>query len=224
MENEKEKTHIATNLKYLRAINGKSLNDVANICGKSDVAVHYWENGTREPNAVDIAKLSNYFDITVDDLLIKDLRFDNAEFVDINTDTVSIPVLGIIRAGMPIEAQENIIDYVDIPREWTKGGKQFFGLKIKGNSMSPKYASGDTVVFESTEDFEYANNKDSCIMVNGFDATFKKFNINQSGVTLTPLNLENEDGYTTTFYDVEQVKELPVKVIGIARRKISDIE
>lgn len=74
METEKEKTYISTNLKYLRNLKGKSLNDVANICDKTDVAVHYWENGTREPSAVDIAKLSNYFDISVDDLLNKDLR------------------------------------------------------------------------------------------------------------------------------------------------------
>lgn len=76
MSDEKEKTYISSNLKYLRSINGKSLNDVASICDKSDVAVHYWENGTREPNAVDIAKLSNYYNVTVDDLLLKDLRFD----------------------------------------------------------------------------------------------------------------------------------------------------
>lgn len=77
MDNEKEKTYIASNLKYLRSINGKSLNDVASICDKSDVAIHYWENGTREPNAVDIAKLSNYYNVSVDELLLKDLRFDN---------------------------------------------------------------------------------------------------------------------------------------------------
>lgn len=75
--NNKEKTHISTNLKYLRNINKKSLNEVASICDKSDVAVHYWENGTREPNAVDIAKLSNFYGISVDDLLLKDLRFEN---------------------------------------------------------------------------------------------------------------------------------------------------
>lgn len=78
MNNNKEKTCISTNLKYLRTINNKSLNDIANVCNKTDVAVHYWENGTREPNAVDIAKLSNYYNITVDDLLLKDLRNDDA--------------------------------------------------------------------------------------------------------------------------------------------------
>lgn len=216
--------NFSKNLKYLRERNKISQNKMSELVGVNQTTIGRWETEEMTPSIDNVEEVARVLKVPLPDLLIKDLSFDNAELVEINTDTVSIPVLGTIRAGMPIEAQEEIIDYVDIPREWTKGGKQFFGLKIKGNSMSPKYTPGDTVVFESTEDFEYANNKDSCIMVNGFDATFKKFNINQSGVTLTPLNLENEDGYTTTFYDVNQVRELPVKVIGIARRKISDIE
>lgn len=216
--------NFSKNLKYLRERNKISQNKMSELVGVNQTTIGRWETEEMTPSIDNVEEVARVLKVPLPDLLIKDLSFDNAELVEINTDTVSIPVLGTIRAGMPMEAQEEIIDYVDIPREWTKGGKQFFGLKIKGNSMSPKYTPGDTVVFEQTNDIEYANNKDACVMVNGFDATFKKFNINQSGVTLTPLNLENEDGYTTTFYDIEQVQGLPVKVIGIARRKISDIE
>lgn len=77
MNINKEKTYISTNLKYLRSKKGKSLNDIATICNKTDAAIHYWENGTREPNVFDITKLANYFDISVDDLLSKDLRLIN---------------------------------------------------------------------------------------------------------------------------------------------------
>lgn len=73
MENQ-EKTYLSTNLKFLRNSKGKSLREVAGVCNKSDVAVHYWENGTREPSAVDLAKLSNFFNIPIDDLMLKDLR------------------------------------------------------------------------------------------------------------------------------------------------------
>ena len=199
--------NFSKNLKYLREKNKISQNKMSELVGVNQTTIGRWETEEMTPSIDNVEEVARVLKVPLPDLLIKDLSFDNAELVEINTDTVSIPVLGTIRAGTPIEAQEEIIDYVDIPREWTKGGKQFFGLKIKGNSMSPKYAPGDTVVFEQTDDIEYANNKDACVMVNGFDATFKKFNINQSGVTLTPLNLENEDGYTTTFYDVNQVRE-----------------
>lgn len=82
MDINKDKTYLSSNLKYLREKNGKSLNEVASICDKTDVAIHYWENGSREPSAVDIAKLSNYFDVSIDDLLSKDLRFYNEKKYD----------------------------------------------------------------------------------------------------------------------------------------------
>ncbi|MCI8446452.1 MAG: helix-turn-helix transcriptional regulator [Bacilli bacterium] len=78
----KEKTFISSNLKYLRTKKRKSLNDIAAICNKTNVAIHYWEDGAREPNAIDIAKLANYFQITVDDFILTDLRSnDNVSIV-----------------------------------------------------------------------------------------------------------------------------------------------
>ena len=169
--------------------------------------------------------------MTINDLLVKsgdvkveDLMFDNAEMIDISSNTVMIPVLGTIKAGIPMEAQEDIIEYVDIPQDWTKGGKKFYGLKISGDSMYPKYVENDTVIFEQTEDYSIANNKDCAVMVNGFDATFKKVTINENGIMLTPFNLNNQEGYQPTFYSKEQAEKLPVKIVGIAREKRTKIE
>lgn len=150
---------------------------------------------------------------------MKSLSFDNGQIVDINQNTIKIPVLGVIKAGTPIEAQENILEYIDIPKEWTKGEKKFYGLKISGDSMFPKYQPNDIVIFEQNEDISIANGKDCAVMVNGDDATFKKFTLNDNGVILTPLNLENSDGFQTTFYNVEQVLNLPVRIVGIAVEK-----
>ena len=139
--------------------------------------------------------------------------------MEINSDTVQIPVLGTIKAGIAIEAQQDILEYIDIPKNWLKGGKSFYGLKISGDSMYPKYNENDIVIFEHTEDYTIANNKDCAVMVNGFDATFKNVTINDSGITLVPLNLSNSDGYQPTFYSKDKIESLPVKIIGIAREK-----
>ena len=218
MDNNKEKTYLSTNLKHLRTLNGKSLNEVASICEKTDVAIHYWENGTREPNAVDIAKLSNYYNIKVDDLLLKDLRFDNAELVELSSDNVKIPVLGFIKAGVPIEAQENIVEYIDIPKEWTKGNKKYYGLKISGDSMYPNYNENDTVIFLQTNDVQ--NGKDCAVMVNCTECTFKKVYINEQGIILQPYN----NSYAPMIFTKEQVEELPVKIVGIAVERRSKID
>lgn len=185
----------------------------------------YYSNPIRleKANLAYIKKIAKRLNCTVDYLVYEDtintLNFDNAELVDINTDTVQIPVLGVIKAGTPIEAQEDILEYVEIPKEWTKGGKSFYGLKINGDSMYPKYQTDDIVIFEKNEDIIEADNHDCAILVNGFDATFKKFKLNQNGITLIPYNQENSDGFETTYYDSQQVQDLPIKIIGIAREK-----
>lgn len=214
-----EKIYIASNLKHLRLLNKKTQDDIAKLCDKKNTAISNWEKGIREPDSIDLAKLSNYFNISIDDLMKKDLRFDNAEYIDVTTKIVKVPVLGVIKAGTPIEAQEDIIEYVDIPEEWTKGNKKYYGLKIQGDSMYPKYEENDIVIFEQTEDYIRANKKDCAVMVNGDNATFKNVTITESGITLIPLNINNSDGYQPTFYDKEQVKNKPVKIIGIAREK-----
>lgn len=216
---KKDDIYLSSNIKFLRTNHQKTQKDIGDLCGKTDTAVSNWEKGIREPDTIDLANLANFFNVSVDDLMLKDLRFDNAVLVDIDTDTVQIPVLGVIKAGIPIEAQEDILEYIDIPKDWTKGGKKFYGLKISGDSMYPKYLENDIVIFEQNEDMELANNHDCAILVNGFDATFKKVKLNQSGLTLIPFNLENSDNYEPTFYDANQIQKLPVKIIGIAREK-----
>lgn len=213
------KIFLASNLKHLRILNKKTQEEVGEICNKTNTAVSNWEKGIREPDAVDLFTLSNYFNISIDDLMAKDLRFDNAEIIDITSDTVQIPVLGTIKAGVAIEAQEDIIEYVDIPKEWTKGNKQYYGLQISGDSMFPKYQEKDIVIFLQTNDYESANKKDCAVMVNGFDATFKNITITDGGITLVPLNINNSDNYQPTFYSKEQIEQLPVKIIGIAVEK-----
>lgn len=219
---------------YIRKYRGDlSLREFADKCGISHTHLDSIEKGfdprTGKPVRVTVEtlkKIAKTMGMTINDLLINsgdvkisDLQFDNAEIADITSDTIQIPVLGTIKAGKEIEAQEDIIEYIDIPKEWTKGNKKFFGLNISGDSMFPKYQEKDIVIFEQTNDYTLANKKDCAVMVNGFDATFKNITISESGITLVPLNLNNADNYQPTFYNKEQIEQLPVKIIGIAREK-----
>lgn len=207
------------NLKYLRENKGISKNELSKKINVNQSTLTRWENeemGVTVDNAIDVA---NFFNVSMADLVGKDLTFDNAEYFDIQHDVTQIPVLGTIKAGIAMEAQEDIIEYVDIPKEWTKGGKTFYGLLISGDSMMPKYQEKDIVIFEYTNDYIAANKKDCAVMVNGYDATFKNITITNNGITLVPLNINNSDGYVPTFYNSEQIQNLPVKIIGIAREK-----
>ena len=212
----------STNLKHLREKRGLSQSKLGAMIGVNQTTIARWEDDNRVPtidNAVDVA---NALNIPLPDLLGKDLRFDNAVPINLNEDAnyIKIPVLGVIKAGIPIEAQQDILEYIDIPKSWTKGGKELFGLRISGDSMFPKYNEGDTVVFEKNNDFETANNKDVAIMINGDDATFKKLLINTEGITLVPYNT---GAYELMMYSNKDIEEKPIRIIGIARKIIKEV-
>lgn len=207
------------NIKHLRNIKNISQQNLADKIGVDRSTISRIENGEIETTIDNAIKIADVLDVSLNDLVSKDLKFDNAEIINISEDIIKIPVYGIIKAGTPIEAQQDILEYVDIPKDWTKGGKTYYGLKISGDSMFPKYQTDDIVIFEQTNDMGIVNGKDCAVMVNGFDATFKNVRLNPSGIQLIPLNMNNTDGYEPTFYDSEQIKNLPVKIIGIAREK-----
>lgn len=157
----------------------------------------------------------------VNNNFLKSLKFDNGEIIDLEEETtIQIPVLGVIKAGIPVEAQQDILEYIDIPKSWLSGGKSFYGLKISGDSMFPKYSENDIVIFEKSNGIDLSFNKKDCaVMVNGYDATFKNVTINDNGISLVPLNLNNTEGYQPTFYTKEQIESLPVNVIGVVKEK-----
>lgn len=98
---------------------------------------------------------------------------------------IRIPVLGRVAAGIPIEAIENIIDYEEIPEQLAKGG-EFFGLQIKGDSMSPRIQEGDVVIVRKQE---YAEDGEIVIaMVNGDEACCKRLRKYQGGIQLISFN------------------------------------
>lgn len=211
--------HLNNNVKHLRSVKGISQQTLADKVGVDRSTISRIENGEIETTIDNAMKIANVLKVNIEDLITKDLTFDNGTLIDVDCETIQIPVLGTIKAGIAIEAQEDILEYVDIPKDWVKGGKTFYGLKISGDSMFPKYNESDIVIFEHTEDYILAQNKDCAVMVNGFDATFKNVTITDTGITLVPLNLNNSDNYQPTFYNKEQIATLPVKIVGIAREK-----
>lgn len=213
--------YFASNLKKIREQRGLSQNKLGTLAGVNQTTIARWENKEIAPSIDNVEDLANALNIPLPDLLGKDLRFDNATYIKPIVDDdnmVQIPVLGIIKAGIPIEAQQDILEYIEIPKMWLRGGKQFYGLKISGDSMFPKYQENDIVVFEDsrTYDSELANNKDCAVMVNGDDATFKKVLLSDNGITLVPYNT---GAYDIKMYTNEDIEKKPIRIIGIAREK-----
>ena len=164
---------------------------------------------TGKPYSVttDVAsEIANAMQMSIEELLSK--INESQEFTTSASSSAVVFVYGTIPAGVPMECIEDIIDTEEISADMLKGDKQYFGLKVKGNSMNPDYLDGDTIILEKVDDCESG---DECVvMVNGSDGTFKKVLKNEDGIILQPLNPE----YQPTFYTNEQIKNLPVRIIG----------
>jgi len=212
--------YLNSNVKHLRTQKNISQQNLADEIGVDRSTISRIENDEIETTIDNAIKIAKVFEISLVDLINKDLRFDNADIIEIEQNVEMIPVYGTIKAGIPIESQTDIIDYIDIPKSWAKNGKKYYGLKISGDSMSPKYQENDIVVFEFNEDVEQYKNKDVAVMINGTESTFKKILINEQGIVLVPYN----NNYDMMMFSKEQVEQLPIKVVGIAREKRTKIE
>lgn len=197
----------------LRKQKGWSQEELAERLHVSRSAVAMWESGKNMPTAAMAYEMALLFGCGLNEVLGVYEPYRETEFPK---KPVRIPVLGTIPAGIPIEAIEEVIDYEEAPAEWARGGKEYFALQIKGNSMAPRYESGDVVIFRRQETCE--NGQDCAVLVNGNDATFKRVRLLDDGMMLQALNPE----YESYVYTAKQVHDLPVRIIGVVvelRRK-----
>ena len=120
---------------------------------------------------------------------------------------IKIKVLGNVAAGIPIEAIENVIDVEEIPEELAKTG-DFFGLRIKGDSMTPSICDGDTVIVKQQSDAE--SNDIVIATINGDEAVCKRLRKYRDGIELISIN----PSYAPLEFSNEQIAGLPVRIIG----------
>ena len=66
--------YLAQNLKYLREQKGLSQKDFSADMGLSRATVGNWETGERKPDIEMIIRLAEYFGVTLDDLVLRDLK------------------------------------------------------------------------------------------------------------------------------------------------------
>lgn len=174
---------------------------IAALLGVSRSTYTKYEKGDIQLGRDILVRLSRLYDCSIDYILGED---------DASPGAIRVPIYGTIPAGIPAEAIEDIIDYEEVPEGWARGGKEYFGLKVKGDSMAPKYSDGDVVIFRKQDTCE--SGQDCAVMVNSDEATFKRVKLESWGVALIPIN----PAYETMIYDNSLVKRLPVRVLGVA--------
>ena len=196
-----------TRLKQLRNERGISQRQLAEFLKVAPSTISMYENGQREPNFEVLESLADFFNVDLNYLLGKTNKTTKIILDSKFSKGIKIPVLWTVPAGIPITAVEDIIDYEEIPKSWENQG-EFFGLKIKGDSMYPTLENGDVVIVKKQST---ADNGDTVIvMVNGDDATCKRYERSDTGIMLIP----NNNAYAPAFYTNKEIETLPLTIIG----------
>lgn len=75
---------LATNIKFLRNKNKLTQAELAKKLNKDYTTVGKWEQNQRNPMMEDLFKISILFNIGVQDLMYKDLRFEKPEYDELD--------------------------------------------------------------------------------------------------------------------------------------------
>ena len=126
---------------------------------------------------------------------------------EIKKETIDVPIVGKVQAGMPILAIENVEDTFPLPIEYTSQGVVFI-LKVQGESMiEDAILNGDKIIVRKQNT---ANNGDIVVALMDESATVKRFYRHSDHIELRPSN--------STMYPII-VKDVEIlgKVIGLYR-------
>ena len=198
-------------LKELRMQAGISQEKLADMLGVTKASISHYERGIRKPDSDTLTALCDIFNVSLDYLVGSSdvtIRFvDSDGLRRLTNGSVSVPVLGRVAAGTPIESIEDIEGWEFISSDLAVRG-QYFALRIKGHSMEPRIAEGDIVIVRCQPDAE--NGDIVIVQENGCCATCKRLSKNESGLSLISFN----PSYTPIVYTKEQVQQLPVTILG----------
>ena len=110
---------------------------------------------------------------------------------DVDTDTAimaSVPLLGIITAGNPIERIEHR-ESIEVPVNMVR--RNTYALKVQGHSMiDDNIQDGDIIIVEKCE--SASNGQSVVALINNEQVTLKKFYIEAGGIRLQPANPDME--------------------------------
>jgi repressor LexA len=118
--------------------------------------------------------------------LVEDQLAAPAPKLNVEDDLIEVRVLGRVAAGLPLYAEENVIDTVRVDRMLVRGGREVFGLRVTGDSMiDAGILSGDYIFVKKQST---ADRGDIVVALIGDEATVKYFYPERDYVRFQPAN------------------------------------
>ena len=170
--------------------------DVANKVGVSLSTYYRWINGeSTKLKRNTIERLSNVLECDIDSVIEETNRIK--------------PILGNVKAGYDLIAQQDIEGYVELGKADAQKGDYF--LRVKGDSMEGSHIyDGDLLYVQICS--EVPSGSIAVVLV-GDEATVKKVKYKNDLMILEASNPK----YEARYFTAKEVETIPVRIIGIVR-------
>ena len=144
-------------------------------------------------------------------VVLGNFNTNNHEEINSSQKFSTLPMLGKIAAGTPIEAIQDDNDMVDVPKEMLSVGESY-ALTVEGDSMiNEGIHNGDTVIIKKTN---LAENGDIVVaLIDDHEATLKRLRKKGQSIALESAN----PLYETKILSAHRVK-IQGKLVGLLRK------
>ena len=144
-------------------------------------------------------------------VVLGNFNTNNHEATNSSQKLSTLPMLGKIAAGTPIEAIQDDNDMVDVPKEMLSVGESY-ALTVEGDSMiNEGIHNGDTVIIKKTN---LAENGDIVVaLIDDHEATLKRLRKKGQSIALESAN----PLYETKILSAHRVK-IQGKLVGLLRK------
>ena len=227
----------AKKLKKLRTDAGLSREELSKALNLSVSAISNYENDIRKPQTDDIwRRIANYFDVSVDYLMsVDNIGDDDDKSLSSSNDsndvlhisslhipvhpnmvelfnTVKLPIYGEVAAGLGSYADNQIVGYEDIPKEWIRGKEDHILLRVTGDSMYPVFMEDDLLLVKCQPIVDNGNY--AVVLIDDENGVVKRVMRGQNWIELQSVN----PMYAPRRFEGADVQR--IRIFGLVKKSI----
>lgn len=202
-------------IKRIRTERKMSQEEFARLLGTSKQVISRYETNQRTPKITVANKYADVLGVSLNWLLGED-DITKSRNPDVIPVTGMIPIVGVIHAGEPIFAEENVEGYLPT---MVKDPENYFYLRVHGDSMiNAGIIDGSLVLIHRQPIAD--NGQIVACRVNGDEVTLKRLKqVKKDTVVLMP---ENSD-YQPVIVKCSDFESGYAEIIGVARQVICNL-
>lgn len=199
---------LANNLIALLSLRKKTRKNIADDLKMSYTKVCDWSRARTYPNEIELGRLANYLDTTVEQLtsessIVKENGFETEQA----TKKKKVSVIDISTEEWIIHP----VDYEWVSSKYLTPNTGYLIFDVVDDLMSPKYNIGDTVMVELLNNRVIKEDGDYLIKLIDYDNwLFIHIYVKKDGYLVAPLNNNNSKSFLPKFYTKEEfMKKAP---------------